>query len=251
MNAKLKKRMVAVGGIIAIVVIVLLAVLGAGSSATVATVAQVANGELADAKVQVTGVVVDNSYSVDETGTLVFSIADEADTARTTTLKVSYDKGVSATFGNGVSAICTGRLDEDGTLVCSELVTKCPSKYENATNALSVSALLSYDTEKVLNKNVKVAGVVSRLADATSAVRFVLLDEEGAAGVAAGANASAGAAAATGAATADTDTAAARSLSVAYAGALPDDVADGAVVVATGALQEDGSFLATDVSLEA
>ena len=44
-------------------------------------------------------------------------------------------------------------------LNASELVTKCPSKYENATNALTVSQLTGYGDE-VVDKPVKVAGAV-------------------------------------------------------------------------------------------
>ena len=54
-------------------------------------------------------------------------------------LEVRYDGGVSATFGNDVTAICTGKIADDGVLHATELVTKCPSKYENASSALSVS----------------------------------------------------------------------------------------------------------------
>lgn len=44
-------------------------------------------------------------------------------------------------------------------LECSELVTKCPSKYENADSALTVEQLLGYG-ESVYGKVVKVAGSV-------------------------------------------------------------------------------------------
>lgn len=47
-----------------------------------------------------------------------------------TQLEVEYKGAASSTFGNDVVAICTGRLDDAGTLQCAELITKCPSKYE-------------------------------------------------------------------------------------------------------------------------
>jgi D-alanyl-D-alanine carboxypeptidase len=47
-------------------------------------------------------------------------------------------------FENDVTAICTGKKGKDGVLVCSELVTKCPSKYESDEDALSIADLLDY-----------------------------------------------------------------------------------------------------------
>ena len=221
MNAKMKRRMVAVAGVVVIVVVLLLAFLGSGNAAKVVGVSDVARGGLGDAKIQVTGTVVDNSYAVDDKGTLTFRMRDEngADGAE---LSVSYDKGVSATFGNGITAICTGRLDGDGVLQCSELVTKCPSKYENAGSALTVGQLLGYG-DSMLSKTAKVSGTVveGSLADATASVRLSIADADGGA-----------------------------TLPIVYSGALSDGVAAGAPVVVTGALQADGSFLATDVALE-
>lgn len=225
MNAQMKKRMAIVGGVIVIVVILLLAFLGGGNAAKVTSVQDAAGSDLDGKKVQVTGVVVDNSYSVDSTGALSFDIAAEDDVAQATTLHVVYDKGVSSTFGNGVTAICTGHM-ENGTLSCSELVTKCPSKYENSSEALSVSQLLGYDSSKMEGKTVKVTGYVSSLGDATAKVRFVLADEQ------------------------DATNAGENTLNIEYSGALSEDIADGSQVVVTGSLADDsGSFLATEVAL--
>lgn len=70
-------------------------------------------------------------------------------------LEVRYDGAASSTFGNDVTAICTGKINDAGVLECSELVTKCPSKYENADSALTVEQLLGYG-ESVYGKVVKV-----------------------------------------------------------------------------------------------
>ena len=164
---------------------------------------------------------VDNSYTVDPAGVLSFDIAAEDDPAQAVKLRVVYDKGVSATFGNGISAICTGRV-QDGMLVCTELVTKCPSKYENATEALSVAKLKGYDLQAMEGTTVKVAGSVAQLGDVTGAERLVIADA---------ADASA-------------------TLGVVFSGALPADVAEGSSVVLTGALDADGRFLATEVALQ-
>ena len=218
MNSKMKKRMVAVGGVIVIVVIVLMAFVGGGNAAKVVSVG---GGAYESKKVQVSGLVVDNSYTVDPAGVLSFDIAAEDDPAQAVKLRVVYDKGVSATFGNGISAICTGRV-QDGMLVCTELVTKCPSKYENATEALSVAKLKGYDLQAMEGTTVKVAGSVAQLGDVTDAERLVIADA---------ADASA-------------------TLGVVFSGALPADVAEGSSVVLTGALDADGRFLATEVALQ-
>src|SRR5699024_939475 len=112
------------------------------SSAKSISIAEAAAGNYVDQKIQVSGNVVENSYETKD-NVLTFSIYDpEGDASQQ--VKVRYEGGVSATFGNDVTAICTGKMGQDGVLNASELVTKCPSKYENATDALSVSQLIGY-----------------------------------------------------------------------------------------------------------
>lgn len=221
MNTKLKRRLGVVTGVIVIVLVVVLAVVGGNASARAVSVAEALEmGD--DVKVQVTGNVADNSFSIVD-DVLYFAIYDpDADPAAKSMLPVSYDGGVSATFGNGVTAICTGKMNADGVLVCSELVTKCPSKYENAEGALTVGQLLEYG-DVVIDKPVKVAGIIQEgtLAGIDAAVRFSIVDADGRAGV-----------------------------PVAYAGALPDDATEGAKVVLTGSIGKDGALAATNVALE-
>ena len=221
MNTKTKKRMVAVTGVIVIVLILVLAFVGGASAAKNATVAEAAEGNLQDVKVKVSGNVVANSFDIDG-NSLTFSIYDaDADPNAQTQLKVAYDGGVSATFGNDVVAICTGKIDAQGVLQCTELVTKCPSKYENATEALTIDKLKSYG-EDVYDKPVKVVGVVSGApASVGESPRFVVTD-------------------------ADSGTI----MPVEVDGGLSDDIADGSSVVLTGSLGAQGSFNATEVALE-
>ena len=84
--------------------------------------------------------------------------------------------------------------------------------------------LLGYG-ESIHGKVVKVSGTVGAgtLGPAGQDVRFRLTDDE----------------------------ALSVTLPVAYDGALSDEVTDGSAVVLTGALDADGSFIATDVALEA
>ena len=222
MNAQMKKRLIVVSGIVIIVLIAVLAIVGGGTAARTVSVAEVV--ELADTgqKIQVSGNVVSDSYFTDGK-VLTFKIYDpDGDPA--TQLQVSYDGAASSTFGNDVTAICTGRVDGSGILQCSELVTKCPSKYESSTAALSVDRLLEYG-DGIVGKTVKVAGVVGQdsLVPAGQGERFTLVDAE---------------------------SAQPSSMGIVFNGALPEGVVDGSTVVVTGALGADGSFDATDVALE-
>lgn len=220
MNTKTKRRMGMVTGIIVIVLIVILAVVGGASSEKAVTVADAVTGDFADQKIQVTGNVVENSFETND-NVLTFSIYDP-DGDPSQELRVRYNGGVSATFGNDVTAICTGKIGEDGVLHASELVTKCPSKYENASEALTITRLLEYG-EEVVGKPVKVAGEVKAgtLATAGSGERLVLVDPESK-----------------------------DELSVLYDGAIPEDVGDGTSLVLTGSLNDQGKFAATDLALE-
>lgn len=220
MNTKTKRRMMVVTGVIVIMLIVILAVVGGSSAAKTITVAEAASGSYADQKVQVSGNVVENSFSTQD-DVLVFDIYDP-DGDEATTLRVRYEGGVSATFGNDVTAICTGRFDSDGVLRASELVTKCPSKYENSDDSLGVAQLLGYG-ETVIDKPVKVAGVVKAgsLVAAGEGDRFVIEDADGVAG-----------------------------LPVVFDDALSDEIGDGSSLVLTGTLNDQGKFIATNVALE-
>lgn len=225
MNTKTKRRLVVVTGVIIVVLAIVLAVMGSGGAAKSISVGDAVGGGYVGERVQVSGSVVDNSFETKE-GVLTFDIYDP-DGNPADTLRVRYDGAASSTFGNGVTAICTGKISDEGGLVltASELVTKCPSKYESATDALSVSRLLDYG-DSIVDTTVKLSGTVKAgtLAAAGAAdARFVLLDSDG------------------------TE----KEIAVEYDGALPDAVSDGTSVVATGALTAQGTFRATDVAQQA
>lgn len=220
MNTKMKRRMAVVTGVIVIVLIVVLAVVGGSTSATSISVADAASGDYAGQRVKVSGKVVADSFYT-EGNELVFSIYDSDDNTGKQ-LNVHYDGGVAATFGNGVTAICTGKMDDAGVLRASEVLTKCPSKYENATDALDVAQLLEYGAD-IQGKPVKITGTVAAgtLVAAGQGDRLVLVSAD-----------------------------ASVEVPVEYDGALPENVTDGSSLVVTGSLQENGKFAATDVALE-
>ena len=73
---------------------------------------------------------------------------------------MTYDGALPATFGNAaVTAICTGTVTGD-TLVCTEMLTKCPSKYESAEGALTVETLLA-NSSAYIGTEVSLAGYVT------------------------------------------------------------------------------------------
>lgn len=220
MNTKTKRRMVVVSGIIIIALIIILAVVGGTTSAKAVTIADVASGQYVGQKVQVSGNVVENSFKTED-NVLTFDISDpKGDPAQS--VRVSYEGGVAATFGNDVTAICTGKVGDDGMLRASELVTKCPSKYENSTDALGVAQLIDYG-DSIVDKPVKVTGKVKKatLAAAGQGDRFVIVDADGG-----------------------------TELAVMFSDALSDDIKDGSSLVVTGSLNADGKFHATEVALE-
>ncbi|MDR1088311.1 MAG: cytochrome c maturation protein CcmE [Coriobacteriales bacterium] len=219
MNVNLKRRLVVVSGIIVVVLVVVLAIVASTAGYQSITVAEALEGEQRDKRVQVSGEVVTDSYAIEGTK-LSFSVYDPEGDPKDQ-LAVVYEGGVSATFGNGVTAICSGRINGLGVLECSELVTKCPSKYETATDALSVSQLLGYGAS-IEGKPLKVYGYVKpqSLGSVEAAQRLVLVD--GATDV---------------------------ELPVLFTGAMPDTVGDNSVLVVTGSLNSSGQFNATTLAL--
>jgi len=218
MNGKMKKRLIIVTLLIVAIAVVVLAIVGSGSSAKALSVSDALAGQYTGKRIQVTGLVVDDSYSTTTDG-LVFDVADEDDPSQT--MHVVYSGAVPSTFGNGVVAISTGTLGEDGTLEAGELLTKCPSKYQSAEGALTVANLLDYG-DTIVGQETRVAGYIKEgtLVPAGQDERFTLYSEDA-------------------------------EIGVVFDDALPDSVKEGSSVVVTGALQSDGRFHATEVAEQA
>ena len=253
MNSKAKRKLIVVTGIIIIVVIVVLAIVGSNGAARSVSVAQAASGDFAGQKVQVSGNVVQDSYEINN-NVLTFSIYDK-ESGSSEQLRVRSEGSVSSTFGNDVTAICTGKIDDSGVLQTTEpIVTKCPSKYESNTSALSVEQLFGYGS-KVYGKTVKVSAIISDngLNSIESDVRFTLHDasKTGSQGGTEGGadSANAGSSAGISGSSNGNQGSTSVNLSVCYAGAMPDNIAANSEVVVTGSLNEDGKFYATDVAL--
>ena len=161
MNRSAKRRLVVVGGIIVVAMLVIVAIAGSGAAASSLSIADVVSGDYRGKKVQVSGSVVADSLT-SEGSTALFEIQPEEGSAAVSgqeTLTVRYDGALPATFGTGVVAICTGTVESDNTLTATELVTKCPSKYESAEGSLTVKGLLD-QAESMTGETTKVCGYV-------------------------------------------------------------------------------------------
>lgn len=217
-NKKTRKRLILVTLVIVVVLALVLAFVGSGGASKSVSVADAATSISANEKIQVSGTVVDNSFKTEGT-TLSFTIYDP-DANDDVTLDVVYDGSISATFGNGVIAICTGKLDENGVLRATEMVTKCPSKYASAEGAVTAEYLIERG-DAMVGQEVNLAGYVKSgtLVPAGEGDRFVVYSQNG-------------------------------EISVLYDGALATGIEEESAVVVTGALNAEGKFVATDVAME-
>ena len=215
MNKSAKRRLVVVGGIVVIAMLVIVAIAGSGGSASSLSIADVLGGNYDGKKVQVSGAVVADSLT-SEGSTAVFKIAPEGVDAGDSeqALTVRYDGALPATFGTGVVAICTGLVDGK-TLEATEMVTKCPSKYESAEGSLTVKGLLD-QKDTMMFKDTKVCGYVKgEISDAQADFRFTI-ESQG------------------------------ETLKVVYDGGLDEAITDGTALVISGHLDSDGVFVATE-----
>lgn len=220
MNKRARMRLIGVTAIIVISVAAIVVGVGAGDGSYSRKVSDVVgNAEAEGERVRVTGTVIPGSWDK-KSSPMRFVIRDEGATEGPA-LPVVYNGSVPATFGDEVTAIITGTISADGVLESEDMITKCPSKYESATGALTVAELMAED-EGVIGKSVRVTGFVvnDTIVPPGGAVRFVIADEGGS-----------------------------PSVEVFYDGALPDGMADGSQVVLGGLLDERGIFDAVNVSL--
>jgi cytochrome c-type biogenesis protein CcmE len=219
MNSKMKKRLIAVTLVIVVVAAVALAFAGASGGSKVVSVADAASGEYNNQRVEVTGTVVDDSFSITQDA-LYFTIYDPQ-VGTIVQLEVIFEGAAPNTFGNGIEAICTGKIDGTGVLHATELVTKCPSKYESAEGSVTADYIETRG-DQLIGVDIKLAGYVKpgTLVAAGSEERFTLYSQ--------GAE-----------------------VPVAYDGAMSDEIGDDSAVIVSGALDASGIFVATDVALDA
>lgn len=218
-------RLIGVTAVILIAIAAVVVISGNTNSAYSSTVADITKDpSLVGERVKVGGAVVPASWDK-QSNPMRFVIRDEKDSAGTgPTVKVIYTGGVPSTFGDGVVAIVTGELGADGTIKATEMITKCPSKYESAEGALPIADLVK-SGESMYGKTVKATGFVKpgSLGAANDDPRFIVVTNVDGTGA---------------------------SVPVSFTGVLPSGMQDGSQVVLTGALEKDGVFVATDVAME-
>lgn len=219
-NKRARMRLIGVTAIILISVVAIVIGVGAGDGSYSRSVSDVAGDkESTGERVRVTGTVVPGSWDK-KSSPMRFDIRDEGATGGPQ-ISVVYYGGVPSTFGDEVTAIITGTVNASGVLESEDMITKCPSKYESATGALTVADLLGQGDE-VVGKSVRVTGYVANgsVRPPGGTVRFAVADEGGKS-----------------------------SVDVFFDGALPEGMSDGSQVVLGGLLDEHGVFDAVNVSL--
>ena len=222
MNKRAKQRLIGVTILIFVAVGALIGFtrLGNAAATPVSIGDVVADETLVGRQIEVSGEVVAGSW-VSGAKPFVFEIED-AD-GGSERVRIVWNDVVPGSFGDGVTATATGVLGEDGSVEARYLVTKCPSKYESATGALTVNDALSRATE-LQGSTFKVTGFVTAgsIQPAGTPVRFTIAD------------------------TADST----NTLGIGFGGGLSDEFVDGAKIVITGSLEADGIFQATEVALD-
>jgi len=219
-NKRARNRLIGVTAIILIAVVAIILGAGADDGAYYRKVSEItASEEYVGDRVRVGGTVVAGSWDR-QSNPMRFEIRDE-DTDTGPTVQVVYAGGVPSTFGDGVVAIVTGTYSADGVIESDDMITKCPSKYESAKDAIGIGALLG-QADSMTGTTLKITGyVTSEVSPPGGDTRFHVAD------------------------TADGG----EDLGVFYEGALPAGMDSGSQVVILGALEDDGVFAATDVSL--
>ena len=222
-NKRAQKRLIGVTIVILVVVGALIVFLNVGgASAKPVSIGDVLNDEtLVGKQVEVSGQVVAGSWS-SGANPFIFEIEDSenADDGR---LRIEWTEQVPGSFGDGVTATVTGVVGEGGTIDARYLITKCPSKYESATGALTVNDMTGRAAE-LIGTTVKVSGfvVAGSIGEPGAPVRFQIADNLD------GQN----------------------PVGIAFGGGLSEEFVDGAKVVLTGSIEADGIFQATEVALE-
>ena len=225
MNKRARVRLIGVTAVILIAIAAVVIMSGNAGGAYSSSVADVTKDQsLVGKRVKVGGSVVPASWDK-QSNPMRFTIRDEKDSAGSgPTVKVVYTGNVPSTFGDGVVAIVTGELAADGSIKATEMITKCPSKYESAEGALPIADLVGKGSA-MEGKTVKATGYVKpgTLGAASDDPRFVVVAKADGTGT---------------------------SVPVSFTGVLPSGLKDGSQVVMTGALEADGTFVATDLALE-
>ncbi len=222
-NKRARNRLIGVTAIVLLIIGVVLVTTMQSNGAYSKSVDDVLKDKtLVGKRVRVSGSVVPGSW---DKGSNPMNFAIKAEKGgEGGVIKVSYKGAAPNTFGDGVVAIVTGTLQSNGQIESSDMITKCPSKYESATGAMTVANLVADKDMGITFTKVTGYVVPDSLVAPGSSERFKISDKPDGSG----------------------DT-----VSVAYAGAVPDGMTAGKKIVVSGKPNKDGTFAAAEVAVDA
>lgn len=174
MNKRARNRLIGVTVIILGIAAAVFFGSGAGTGAYSKSVADAVNDpSLVGKRIKVSGSVIAGSWDK-KTNPMKFKIRSESATSGPE-LSVVYTGAAPNTFGNDTVAIVTGTLEQGGFMKADDMITKCPSKYQSGTGAVTLAELLKAEPK---GQPVKVVGYLKngtlKLESASTAERFVL-----------------------------------------------------------------------------
>ncbi len=223
MNKRARNRLIGVTAIVLMLVGVILYTTMQSNGAYSKSVDEVLKDKsLVGKRVRVSGSVVPGSWDKGS-NPMLFAIKAE-NGGQGGVIKVSYKGAAPNTFGDGVVAIVTGELNSSGMIESSDMITKCPSKYESATGAMTVANLVADKDMGITFTKVTGYIVPDSLVAPGAGPRFKLSDKPDGSDP---------------------------TVSVTYAKAMPDGAAAGKKVVVSGKPNSDGTFAATEVAVDA
>jgi cytochrome c-type biogenesis protein CcmE len=221
-NKRARNRLIGVTAIVVLIIVVVLVTTMQSNGAYSKSVDEVLKDRsLVGKRVRVSGSVVPGSWNKGS-NPMLFTIKAENGGAGGV-IKVAYNGAAPNTFGDGVVAIVTGTLEPGGVIQSSDMITKCPSKYESATGAMTVANLLADKNLGITFTKVTGYVVPNSLVAPGSGERFKLADKADGTGA---------------------------TVSVAYAGAVPNGMTAGKKIVVSGKPKTDGTFAATQVAVD-
>jgi cytochrome c-type biogenesis protein CcmE len=222
-NKRARTRLIGVTVIVLAIIAVIVLGTGKSDASYSKSVDQVLQDKtLVGKRVRVSGSVVPGSWNK-SSNPMLFSIKAEKG-SEGGVIKVSYKGSAPNTFGDGVVAIVTGTLQPGGTIESSDMITKCPSKYESATGAMTVANLVADKDMGITFTKVTGYVVPNSLVAPGSGERFKISDKADGSGP---------------------------TVSVTYAGAVPSGMTAGKKIVVSGKPQKDGTFAASEVAVDA
>jgi len=222
MNSRARNRLIAISVVLATVLAAFLVfAYFTGSSLSLTVDRLYDSPQYIGEDIQISGTVVAGSWDR-QTTPMTFRVFD-SDSDSEAEIKIIYNGLPPSNFGDGTEAIITGRVEAENTVVSSQMITVCPSRYETNVDTLAVSELFVEDSDfDMVNIPVRISArvVEGSIAPPGSPIRLVVHDIE------------------------DPSI----ELPVMYTKGLADTVEGGTPLVLTGHLTETGAFDAAEIA---